>query len=157
VSILHDALERAIILGARGAALVDRSGTAIVLAGEIDPDEAMPLAAYAMYVKKSPELAMRMFEGEILEVDHEDGRHVAVCIAKRQLFIVVVFGTWSRLDDVRALHREIEQLLSQDVADTDLPPWSDGGGNGGGGGGAGPAELALAEYGITMPRTRPRA
>jgi hypothetical protein len=155
VGTLREALERAIIPGARGAALVDRSGTAIALAGEIDPDEAMPLAAYAMYVKKSPELAMRMFEGEILEFDHEDGRHVAVCIAKRQLFIVVVFGAESRIDDVRALHREIEQLLSQEIADTDLPPWSGGGGNGSGG--AGPAELALAEYGITMPRTRPRA
>jgi hypothetical protein len=51
----------------------------------------MPLAALVMYRLKGDDLAPRLFAGEIVSITLDD-RHVAVGIAKRQLFVVAVLA-----------------------------------------------------------------
>jgi hypothetical protein len=145
-------LERAVEDGLRGAALVDRDGDLIAAAGEIDPDEAMPLAALVMYRLKAPDLGARMRTGEILMLELEQ-RCAAVCIAKRQLFVVVVLDkvTLERRAQISELRDRVEKEMPASLADLAA---SRGGGNDSG---PGPDELALIELGITVPRTRGKA
>ena len=149
------ALTRAVEDGLAAAALVDRDGNTIGLAGAIAEEEAMPLAALVMYRLKSEDLASRLFAGEILSLELDD-REVAVGIARRQLFVVAVLGasTPSTVELVRDLRDDIELMLPDSSSETGRrPPWS----GGAGGSGSGPAELPLIEFGITVRRERGKA
>src|SRR5439155_15010101 len=124
-------LQRAIEEGLVAAALVDRNGHAIGLAGAITEEEAMPLAALVMYRLKSDDLAARLFAGEIISLTLED-RDVAVGVAQRQLFVVAVLAvsTTAALDVVRDLRDRVGGMLHQTSSEHEIPPpWS--GGNGG--------------------------
>jgi hypothetical protein len=148
-------LQRAIEDGLVAAALVDRNGNAVGLAGAITEEEAMPLAALVMYRLKSDDLAARLFAGEIISITLED-RHVAVGVAKRQLFVVAVLAvsTPTVLDVVRDLRNRVAGMLHETSGEHEIPPpWS----GGGGGSGHGPAELPLIELGITVRRERGKA
>jgi hypothetical protein len=94
-------LARSIGDGVNGAALVDRNGNAVAIAGSIAEEEAMPLAALVMYRLKSGDLASRMFAGEILSLALDD-RDVAVGVAKRQLCVGEATAVRGR--DPRSLH-----------------------------------------------------
>ena len=142
-------LTRAIDDGLVAAALVDRDGNTVGLAGAISEEEAMPLAALVMYKLKSADLAPRLFAGEIISLALDD-RDVAVGIARRQLFVVVVLvaSTPTALSLVGELRDVIARMLaSHEIAAP--PPWRSGGD---GGSGSGPAELPLIELGITVRR-----
>jgi hypothetical protein len=143
-------LTHAVEAGLVAAALVDRDGNTVGLAGAITDEEAMPLAALVMYRLKSGDLASRLFAGEILSLTLDD-RDVAVGIAGRQLIVVAVLGA-STLALVCELRDDVERMLpKKDVEGP--PPWS----GGGGGSGSGPAELPLIELGITVRRERGKA
>ncbi len=142
-------LAHAVADGLVAAALVDRDGNTIGLAGAITEEEAMPLAALVMYRLKGEDLAARLFEGEILSLTLDE-REVAVGIARRQLFVVAVLGA-AQPALVRDLRDAVEQLLP--VREDVPPPWS----RGNGGSGSGPAELPLIELGITVRRERGKA
>ena len=148
--VLHWATEDALI----SAALVDRNGKTIDLAGAISADEAMPLATLVMHRLKSEDLAARLFAGEILSLAL-DGREVAVAIAQRQLFVVAVFDAATRevLERVRELRDRVAAMLQSDTPEVAPPTW----GGGSGGSGSGPADLALVEYGVTVPKRRGQA
>ncbi len=139
--------------GLVAAALVDRDGTAVGLAGAITEEEAMPLAALVMYRLKSDDLASRLFTGEIVSLTLDD-RDVAVGVAKRQLFVVAVLGaaTTAMLGVVEQLRDDVERALPTNEVEVPLP-WTAGSG----GSGSGPAELPLIEYGITVRRERAKA
>jgi hypothetical protein len=146
------ALDRAVEDGLAAAALVDRNGKTVALAGALEADIAMPLAALVMYRVKTDDLASRLFAGEVVSVTLDD-REVAVGVARRQLFVVAVLGA-----STLAMHERVRELrdnISRIIIDAQgvLPPRSRGGGDSG----PDPAELALAEYGITVPRTRGKA
>lgn len=140
--------------GLDGAALVDRNGNAVAIAGAIAEEEAMPLAALVLYQLKSGDLASRLFAGEILSLSLDD-RDVAVGVAKRQLFVVAVLGasTPKILARVRELREDVERMLADAASTVTAPPWS----GGFGGSGSGPAELPLIELGITVGRERGKA
>ena len=151
--VLQQALGRGLI----GIAVVDRYGTTVDIAGDITEEEAMPLAAFVMFQLKAPDLAERLFAGDVLKLEL-DGREIALAIAKKQLFVVAVMATGTddgpeRLDAVR---NRIATLLAGaergERLDT-IPPW----GTGGGTGGAGPGELPVVEWGVTVGRDRGKA
>jgi hypothetical protein len=144
------AVERAIERGLVAVALVDRSGATRYHAGAISAEEARPLAAVVVYRLKSDDLAARLFSGDVLSLALDD-RHVALGVAKRQLFVVAVLADPSQLDCVYDLRDDVARLL--DVVDLAPPPWS----GGAGGAGSGPAELPLVEYGITVGCERGKA
>jgi hypothetical protein len=145
-------LARAVEEGLVAAALVDRDGNTVGLAGAITEEEAMPLAALVMYRLKSNDLASRLFAGEVLSLTLDD-RDVAVGVAKRQLFVVAVIGaaTTATLAVVRELRDDVERMLTSDEVAAP-PPWTSGGGSG-----SGPAELPLIEFGISVRRERGKA
>lgn len=134
--------------GLEAAALVDRHGKVIAIAGELDRDEAMPLAALVMYRLKSKDLAARLFAGEVISLDLDD-RRVAVGVAKRQLFVVAVLGA-APLDLAYELRDRVANMLADAGGDLEPPPPTRSGGDGG----SGPAELQLVELGITIPRAK---
>ena len=144
------ALDRAVEDGLSAAALVDRNGNTVALAGALEADIAMPLAALVMYRVKTDDLASRLFAGEVVSVTLDD-REVAVGVARRQLFVVAVLGH-AMHERVRELRDDISRMLI-DAQGMKLPPSTRGGGDSG----PDPAELALAEYGVTVPRTRGKA
>ena len=152
-------LDRAIAEGLEGAALVDRDGKTIGLAGALEEEEAMPLAALVMYRMKSADLAPRLFGGGVLTLTLDD-REVAVAVARRQLFVVAVLGVAmaptlpgsSAVEIVRDLRDAVAKALhdpDREVAYVSRP--------GGGDGGASPAEASLLEYGITVRGPRAEA
>jgi len=148
-------LTRAVEAGLAAAALVDRNGNTVCVAGAISDEEAMPLTALVLYRLKSEDLAPRLFAGEIVAIALDD-RDVAVGVVKRQLFLVAVLGapTPGMLELVRELRDGVASMLVDAGADTAEPmPWS--GGNGGSG--SGPAELPLIEWGVTVRRERGKA
>jgi hypothetical protein len=147
------ALDRAVEDGLSAAALVDRNGNTVALAGALEADIAMPLAALVMYRVKTDDLASRLFAGEVVSVTLDD-REVAVGVARRQLFVVAVLGapTSAMHERVRELRDDISRMII-DAQGVGVPPRSRGGGDSG----PDPAELALAEYGISVPRTRGKA
>lgn len=105
-------LERALEDGLVAAALVDRDGNTIALAGPISDEEAMPLAALVMYRLKSPDLASRLIGGEVVSVPLDD-RDVAVGVAQRQLFVVAIFddSTGASIDRVRELRDDVAAMI----------------------------------------------
>lgn len=139
-----------------GFALVDRLGHVAGLAGAVSEEEAMPLAALVMYRLKSDDLAERLFKGEVISL-MLDERAVAVAIAKRQLFVVAVHSecTPELRQRTRVIRDCVEQMLSG--AEPSASPPFLGGGGGGGGAGPAPAESQLIEFGVTVPRVRPKA
>jgi hypothetical protein len=146
-------LQRAVEKGLVAAALVDREGNTVGLAGAIAEEEARPLVALVMHRLKSDDLSARLFAGEIVSL-RLDGRGMAVGVAKRQLFLVAILGAMipETLELVRELRDEVESMLpDRDVGAP--PPWS----GGAGGSGQGPAELPLIELGITVSRNRGKA
>ncbi len=146
------AVIRAVEDGLVAAALVDRDGNSVALAGAIAEEEAMPLAALVMYRLKSVDLASRLFAGEVLSLALDD-RDVAVAVARRQLFVVAVLGDPASAALVRALRDDVARMLS-DASDDVAPPSPWGGG---GQSGSGPAQLPLIELGITVRRERGKA
>jgi hypothetical protein len=149
----QEVLDRAVADGLAAAALVDRNGRTMALAGELDEDIAMRLAALVMYRVKSADLATRLFAGEVVSVALDD-REVAVGVARRQLFVVAVLrvSTPAMRKLVRELRNDVERML----CDAQPGAWRPRSG-GGGDSGPDPAELALIEYGVTVPRTRGKA
>ena len=154
---MRDALGRAIAGGIVGVALLDRDGTIVGLAGDIPDDEARLLAEFVMMRanEAAPELAIggrhrrlaaRLFAGEIL-VERVAGRDVAVGIAGKQLFVVAVLGGASR-ELVESLCDELDAMLVRDDGEQAFVPPH------GGSGGSGPDNLALIEFGITVPRAK---
>jgi hypothetical protein len=139
--------------GLDGAALVDRNGNVVALAGSIAEEEAMPLVALVMYRLKSGDLASRLFAGEVISLALDE-RGVAIGVAKRQLFVVVVLGvsTPNTLTRVQELRDAVARILADEMASA-TPPWS----RGSGGSESGPAELPLVEFGITVRRERGKA
>jgi hypothetical protein len=119
-------LARALEDGLVAAALVDRNGDTVALAGPISDEEAMPLAALVMYRLKSPDLSSRLFGGEVVSVALDD-RDVAVGVAQRQLFVVAIFddSTGANLDRVRELRDQVAEMLVTDTVDVTLP-WRGG-------------------------------
>jgi hypothetical protein len=148
-SFFRSLLEKVVQRGLMGVALVDRDGRTVGLAGAISEEEAMPIAALVMYREKSPDLAARLLEGEVVTRDLED-RVAAVAVAKRQLFVVATLtaATETQLALVRELRENVAARLA--VYSVSAPPWS----GGRGGSGSGPAELPLIELGITVPRAK---
>ncbi len=146
-------LGQAIHDGLAAAALVDRDGKAIGLAGAISEEEAMPLAALVMYGLKSDDLAARLLTGEVVSLALDE-RDVAVCIAKRQLFVVAVLSsaTPAMLERVGQLRDDIAGMLQTNEPDVPLS-WQGGSGSGS----SGPAQLPLIEFGITVRRERGKA
>jgi hypothetical protein len=142
VGLLRDSIER----GLTAAALVDRQGNVIGLAGEISDEEAMPVVSLVLYREKSDDLTTRLFGGEILIRVLED-RAVAVGIAARQLFVVASMprATPALIAVIEALRASVASAL---VDSAPPPP------RGNGGSGSGPAGLPLVEYGITVPRRK---
>jgi hypothetical protein len=132
--------------GLDGVALVDRNGTVVDLAGDLDVDEAMPMAALVMSRAKDDDatVSARLFRGEIL-VDQIERGDVAVAVAGRQLFVVARLGS-ADTSAVERVRVAVEQGLARD-----LPPFTP---PRGGSGGSGPDDLALIELGITVPRTK---
>ena len=151
---LRDELAHAVRDGLVAAALVDRDGNTVGLAGELAEEEAMPLAALVMSRLKSDDLAARLFAGEIVSLALDD-RDVAVGVAKRQLFVVAVLGasTLAQLELVRELRDAVARMLADATGKATAPPWS----GSTGGSGSGPAELPLIEFGITVRRDRGKA
>jgi len=142
-------LERAVAQGVAGAALVDRDGNTIGLAGEMTYETAKPLATLVLYRLKSADLAKRLFAGEVVSLDL-DGREIAVGIARRQLFVVATIATPDQLALVAELRDDVATALAPD--DPRAPHlWRPGGG----GSGSGPAALPLIERGVTVPRRLP--
>jgi hypothetical protein len=145
-------LELAVEEGLLGAALVDRNGNTVGLAGAIDEEAAMPLVALVLYRLKRDDLSARLFTGEVLHLSLDD-RDVAVCIARRQLFVVAILppstpGLLARVDELRD---DVESILANASGDVPLP-W-----RGNGGSGSGPAEIPLIEWGVTVRRERGKA
>jgi hypothetical protein len=142
-------LARAVNDGLVAAALVDRDGEAIALAGAVTDEGAMPLVALVLYEHKSEDLNERLFAGEMLTVRLED-RDLAVAMAKRQLFLVVELGasTPGQLARVEELRADVERMLA--LESTNSPPPTRGGGAAGSGA---PAELQLVDlFGIPVRR-----
>jgi len=150
----HRLLMRSVGDELTAAALVDRRGDAVCLAGGISENEAMPLAALVMYRLNSDNLAERLFTGEVISLMLDD-RAVAVATAKRQLFVVALLRecTASVLERVGELRDGVAKMLQEH--DPGEPPPVSGGARGGSG--STPAELRLVEFGITVPRVRPKA
>jgi hypothetical protein len=141
-------LNNALREGLVGVALVDRDGTVVGRAGEIDEDEAMPMTTLVMMraSKASGDLSDRLFGGEIVVAELDKG-DVAVGVAGKQLFVVAVLGR-ADVDVVRALRDTVAKLV-HDAGPRFMPtPRS------GGSGGSGPDDLALIEFGITVPRAK---
>ncbi|HEY1815946.1 MAG TPA: hypothetical protein VGG74_26540 [Kofleriaceae bacterium] len=151
--VLHVILSRGLEDGLAGVALVDRDGRVICKVGEIDDDEAMPIASLVMMRAKEalrdlPSLRERLFTGDVL-IDRLEDREVAVGVAGRQLFVVAVLGA-ARSHAVEVLLENVERVLAHDKPSF-VPMHFGGGGGGGGSGGSGPAELQLVELGLTVP------
>lgn len=136
--------------GLTGAALLDKRGNIVAIAGGIEPAEAMPLAALVMYRLKSDDLAERLFCGEIISLPLE--RNVSVGVAKRQLFVVATVGAFTpaTLEAVSALRSKVESILA-DATEHAPQLWTHGND---GGSGSGPSEMQLVELGITVPRAK---
>jgi hypothetical protein len=136
--------------GLTGAALVDRRGQLVAIAGSIDPAEATPLAALVMHRLKADDLAERLFAGEMLTLTLE--RNVAVGVAKRQLFVVAILASLApaALELAARLRDNVATMLA-DATDYAPQLWR---ASGGGGSGSGPADLPLVELGITVPRAK---
>jgi len=145
--VLTDAVDSGLV----AAALVDRHGRTVALAGAISEEEAMPLAALVMYRLKSEDLGERLFAGEVISLALDD-REVAVGVAKRQLFVVAVLpiSTPTTQEIVRELRECVANMLEGTGDAIGIPPI----GGSGGGSGSGPAELSLVELGLTVRRGR---
>jgi hypothetical protein len=142
-------LDNALREGLVAVALVDRDGNVVGRAGEIDEDEAMPMTTLVMMRASSAtgDLSDRLFAGEIVVAELDKG-DVAVGVAGKQLFVVAVLGR-ADVEVVRALRDTVANKLAHDVDARFMPtPGS------GGSGGSGPDDLALIEFGITVPRAK---
>jgi len=149
-------LERAVKDGLRGAALVDREGRTIARAGAIDVDEAMPFVALVLYRRKTDDLGARLFAGEVLTYELDD-KDLLVAIAKRQLFVVAATASGAASPEaVVDLRDQVAYRLGAAGSWAELPLPVRGGGRGGDGG-AGPAELPVVEWGVTVGRERGKA
>lgn len=144
------AVERAVELGLAAAAVVDAFGNTLAVAGALAADEVRPIVGEVTRDLNSEGVVRRMYCGEMVEASVDD-RTVAVGIAARFAFVVVVFAavTKSSRALASALRREIGRVL--DETQTDLagaPPWTRDGGDSS----SGPANLPVIEFGITVPR-----
>jgi hypothetical protein len=148
------ALSEAMEGGLLGAAIFDRDGEVVSSDGAIENDEAKPLASAVMYELRSPDLASRLFAGEIISTTI-DGREVVVAVASRQLFVVAILKS-STLVGLMAV-RALRDAVALQLPEPELPGPFDPRGGGGGAPGQGPAELQLVEYGLTAWRERAKA
>jgi len=146
-------LRRAIGGGLKAAALVDRDGSTIALAGELSEEEALSLVALVMLRMKSDDLNDRLFAGQVISVAFDE-RQVAVAVARRQLFVVTVLRDDSELDldQVRDLRARVASSLDSNDVGGPVVIW-----NPGGTGSGGAAEIPLMEYGITSGRPYAKA
>jgi hypothetical protein len=134
------------------SAMTSPSGVSSIL---ISPSLSQrPLVALVMYRLHDDDLIARLFTGEILSVELED-RHVALGVAKRQLFVLAIVNAPNRASIalVRELIDYVEVILSDTSREFDTALW----GGGRGGSGAGPAELRVVELGVTVRRERGKA
>jgi hypothetical protein len=145
-------VERAVADGLAAAAVANRFGQTLALAGALDSDEVRPIAGLVTHRLKSEGIGRRLFAGQMVEFSLDE-RNVSIGIAAQFVFVVVVFAevTEASRERARTLRREVEQVL----AGTDLvgaPPWA----RGGGGSSSGPAVLPVIEIGLTVPRREHR-
>ncbi len=143
-------LNRAVADGVTAAAVLDRAGKPLAVAGALAEDEARPLAGLVVNRADSHDLIGRMFGGEMIELSLEE-RDVSIGIAGRRVFVVVVLGAAREAtrEIATRLRNEVSQLLSWVQAD--LPGWT----HGSGGSSSGPAELPVIELGVTVKRREP--
>lgn len=122
-------VERAVADGLAAAAVADRFGKALALAGALDNDEVRPIAGVVTHRLRSEGGVRRMVAGEMIELSL-DGRDVSVGIAAQFVFVVVVFAavTEASRERARALRREVEQVLDE-TDPVGAPPWARGGGS----------------------------
>lgn len=120
--VFEGVLARALEDGLTAAALVDRQGKVIAIAGNIADEEAMPVVALVLYREKSDDLSARLFEGELLVRELED-RAVVVGIAARQLFVVAAMtsATPELIEVVEQLRATVAKALVNDEL-VPLPP-----------------------------------
>lgn len=137
--VFEGVLARALQDGLTAAALVDRQGKVIALAGNISDEEAMPVVALVLYREKSDDLSARLFEGELL-VRELDDRAVVVGIAARQLFVVAAItrATPELIEVVEQLRTNVAKAL---VNDELVPPPTPASSNGN----PAPAELSVID------------
>jgi len=164
-----------------GAALVDRLGRTVAIAGAITEEEATQFATLVMYRLQchdfaSRDFASRMFAREIVSLELNErnvalgmvtessilsgllGRRPSAQKPERQLFVVAVLSvvTPEALADVRFLRDQVAWILRGNRGDV-APAWpgdTGSGSTGSGSSGSGPAELPLVEYGVTVGRKR---
>ena len=148
VTYLSRAVIRAVESGLVAAALVDKDGRTVELAGALTDEEAMPLVTLVMYELHDQDLIARLFTGEIVSVKLED-RHVALGVAKRQLFVLAIVNAPNRssIALLRELIDDVETMLSDTPRHFDTALWSGRGGSGGG-----PAEIQVVELDVTVRR-----
>jgi len=133
------------------AAILDVEGKPLAVAGALDGDEARAIAAVVTRRLRSPDLLVRMREGEMLTMSLGD-REVSVGIAANCVFVVVVLGPDPAVSRVAVddLRRDVEQMVRDaraGVSGSRPPPPTDSGGSH-----SGPAELPVIEVGVTVRR-----
>ena len=144
--------KHAVAGGLDAVAVLDPKGKPLVLAGDLGPDEARAVAAFAT---RESELRSRLMNGEVLDASLGD-RQALVAVAAKSVLIVVVFPREPGkvqpgvVDRFRIQCDLIVARANEGSSDGDMPPPS----SSGGGSSSGPAELPLIELGITVPRGR---
>ena len=144
------AVDRAVRSGLAAAAILDVDGEPFALAGALDNDEARAIAAVVTRRLRAPDMLARMLAGEMLTTALDD-REVAIGIASRCVFVVVILGGDAELSCAATaeLRDEVEQMISRERAEFRSSPLRE---PGSGGSSSGPAELPLVELGVTVPR-----
>jgi hypothetical protein len=144
-------VQRAVDRGLAAAAVLDVEGKPFAVAGALDDDEARAVAGLVTGRLRSPDLLIRMLEGEMVTSSLDD-REVSIGIAGRCVFVVVVLAPDLDLSRIAVdgLRVEVEQMISSSRANFSgsRPPGSPSSG----GSSSGPAELQLIEFGVTVPR-----
>jgi hypothetical protein len=142
-------LADAIKAGFIGVAIVQHNGKVIGLAGTFREQTAEQLATQLTSWLDNEDVAPRLFGDEVITISVDDA-NVSVAHAKDQIYVIamVAAGTPEELRLFAALCDIVADALERPGRGRLLPP------SAGGSGGAGPAHLALVEYGLTIRRDR---
>ncbi len=130
--------------GVTAAALIDREGNAVAIAGALTATDLRAIACLVSQSLKGDDLASSLFAGENFQFAF-DQQTVSIRVAARCVFVAVVIAAETPATHARAaaLHRETERIVRAMAGDALGPPL------GSGSGGAGPAELPAIELGVT--------
>lgn len=149
------AVRLAVEAGLDAAAILDRKGKPLAIAGALDNDEARAVAAHATRQVGSGRLLERLLQGETLTTSLGE-REVRIGIAANCVFFVVVLPrdqAAMSLVAVDELRSDIEEMVhdARSGVSTSLPPPP----TNTGGSSSGPAELPVVEVGVTVRRRNP--